>query len=1156
MNDLSVTSRLTVDNSASSLAHLVQSIARLCDASAQAAELLLPMPSLLQTAQALMRAGLQGVMGDHNPDTLFINGRTTQGSLLSSVSLTQAMIQSLAGGPDDFDSGLFEVYTRHDTVDERYLAKHPTVQGLNALFAYAREHLITLYLHQLDEFWSQEVGDFFKTGQVVTRQKAWATLQGVAFGKEVQIAFLEEILDEQDNARLDKMLTLPIEEGAYCVSLSATDQPTALLHTALAIAQQVQSPEALAAQRIEGPVFLLTMVHGIEKFSSLSALNNRLRERWANPLERGYLMEDLLLEQAGQLSAIQEIEVRYSPCRDYWVRVLAKASRAKQVEDYRYLLDTARQRNNASSLLAAVARSQALTYLDDGRRESVHSHMRKAQVLSTPHWLKYASEQDLASYEIFNNEYLRRAAATSHLLAGLESAEQYAISKVEDYIRQHLGYHVDIKNIVVTWDDKWSSPLGELTATYRKTLLECVLEGLPLTEDESTGQVVLPPQSQHPDFTFEFVTKLVADLDVRYQYSRAQEQRYLQPATQQALLHQRDSALALSALGAQMQGHLFCNGDSDRAAELIASVRADQTKQGSVYKMGALEVGCTGNQLRDVIVFSEETDGDTFYVLYAPGAPGRRDMFVFDSWRKLYHEVAGWSATASGRDYLIAQSYAAFREVTAVFMHDVSQKPTHWKDIDVRLMPMASSSFQANVLALINMRLSYDAAELPVMITGDKGQATYSHRRSLASLDACIDFLNRRYAQSMELMSYRSFARLSGEIYLSLSFQNRGIDQTLNPDTVYFDLHSKSRRLLPDFGPYTDLISLTQLLMDDFSYKLDDNAPLYSSINQDLSALSMEIIREVLDAPLGEKYVGILKKEYKDKSHPSYIQRKALFAQRNYFAMYRDILITYLNNEFDQSEYQAMLQLLSTVYPGSPEQARPASGSAGKGSINQFYLNGCLIEGLLVFKCVKSSGADFYRFYTPNAPDGIRFRSQEEFVSSLASLEMGAYCYNRVSYKNQRLIGTFFETLVRSPQLALKSMTLDADERVHDLQYLHSALIDRMIRDVDEQTLSHAEHFAESLYTLVKWTGTILLLPFPPAAFAWGLFHTSVELFRGYQAYIDGDHATAMEYYAWGVFGLVCGASAARDIAKSTPALAETTLRWALKNHVPLLANE
>lgn len=1145
MNDLSVASRFTSPAYVSHSSQISRPLARLCDASAQAAELLSSMPSLRQAARSLISAALLRGGVDYNPDILFLNHRNPEGELLSSVSLTDAMIQTLTDGVDTFGGDFVAVYTRHDTANEAFLARQTDGEGLKAIFAYTSERLSDHYLDLLDEFWSQDIKNPDSTGRLITRQKRWASLQGKAFFSEMEISLLNGNLDEQDKARLEWILDQPVEEGLHRVSLLAQDRTPALLHSTFVISLTSQTGEILSPANSTGPVLLLTAMHGVEKFSSLSLLNEKLHKRLSDSGERSALLADLLLSQVDLFSEASDIEIQYSLASGDLIRNLVKAMRAKQMDDFHFLIKNAAGKD-VSSFLSTVHMSQIFAPFDEARRQSFHLHMQRLQALSTPHWLKHASDHEKAGYEVFAKEYRDRAEAASQLLAGLESLEDYALLKIDDYIRQHLGYRVDPRKVFIIVKDRWSSPTGDLTPFYRKSLFEYALNGLPLIAVEADARVELPRGSNHPRFTFEFVKELVADLDLRHQYRHELEARYRQPDTQRALLHQRDSALALSTWAAKLQHHI-----SEKSVELVWALRADRQQQGATRKAEALEVGGMGNQLRDVIVFSEETDTDQHYVLYAPGAPGGRDIFEFGSWLQLYHEVALWSATPSGRDYLIAQSMQSAREATAAFMQAVILKPTSWKPEHVRRVASQDSNFQDSMSALINTQIDYQLADLPRVVGGERNTSTYKYRRQLALCEARIQFLQKSYKNSMQLISYRHFARLSGEIYISNVLKRKGVDLVVNPDTVYFDLHSRTRRLQPDFGPHTDLVSLTQLLMNDFIYNLDERAPMYSSTGQDLSELSMPVIKEVLGAPLGERYIDILKEDYGDRHHPDHAKRRALFAQRSFFEMRRDMLITYLENGFTEAQYQWAINLLSTVYPDHLDSSRHLERGAGNSSLNQFYLNGRLIEGVYVFKHNGTDEADYNLIYTPNAPDGICFRNYAVFTLTLNSPGMDAYYYNRVSYKNQPAIGTFFSELARNPQQALKLLTFDANDRVRDLQVLHDAMIKRMIEDVDEQSLSKSETFAEDLYTLVKWTGNILLLPFPPVALAWGFLHTSIDLARGYLAYRDGDRAAATEYYAWGVFGLVLGAFGAKDLAKSSAGLGLKALSWAMRKSHP-----
>lgn len=1148
MNDLSVASLFISRDSDSATSRLSLPLANLCSASAQADELLKSMPDLRHAMRGLLRTALRRVGVNDSPDMLFLNTRTMDGSLLSSTSLTEAMIQALLDGVAVLDGELLAVYTRHDSVDSQFLAGHIDLERLKQVFTQTTESLSDHFLHLMNEFWSQPMDSPGSPDHKIVPQVEWSSLQLTAMINEVELGLLKGDLDQQDKARLRSVLSNTRGEGAHSISLVADGQSAAPLNSTFVITRKPQASRTLTVENSEGPVFLLTAIHGVEKFDSLSVLDQTLRERFLDPQARAFLLDDLQLQLADQLSTATQIECEYRPNSGYLVHLMVRALRVKQAEDCRWLLAKASESKDVASLLKSVQGVQSLAWFDDARRHSFHSHVQYLQALTTPHWLKYSNEGDKASYELFEDEYRLRAATANQLLTGLESLEGYALSKIDDYLLQHLGYSVDPTQVFITLQDKWPSSTGELSATYRKSLLDYALNGLPITSDDAAAQISLPPGDEHPAFTFSFVNELIAQLDLRYQYFQALKARYLLPETQRAMLHQRDSALALSALAAQLQGHLHLVDGSDRAVELIALIRADGEKQGAVLQMGALEVGAEGNRLRDAIVFSDVTETDAHYVLYMPGAPVGRDMFVFDSWRKLYHEVAGWAATPNGRAFFVSQNAPDRRESITAFMQAVGGKAINWKEEDIRFIPM-HGDYQSNLTELINAKIKHELAELPVVIAGERSAATYNRRRQLAVLDARIDFLNRTYASHMNLISYSEYARRAGEAEIL-----KRLNQTIDPDTVFFDLYSLARRPQPDFGAYTDLISLTQLLMNDFKYHLDDRAPMYSSIGQNLSTLSMDIVQQILSEPAGEKYIDILKQDYGDRSNPDYLRRRGLFAQRKYFEVYRDLLITHLEGGFSQEQYQWALMLLSTVYPGATSNTPPPTSLLGNSSLNAFYLNGRLIEGVMVFKRQKAGAPDFSLLYTPEAPDGIRFRSPEEFISTLTSPGMDAYYYNRVSYKAQPSIGTLFQELSKNKERALQSLTFDDDEKIRDLPRLHDAMIRRMIQDVDEQSLSKAEAFAEALYNVVKWTGTILLIPFPPAAVAWGFLNTSITLARGYLAYLDGDRATAGEYYVLGVVGLALGALGTNDLALSTHGLGYKTMSWVAKKSVSRIA--
>jgi hypothetical protein len=1004
----------------------------------------------------------------------------------------------------------------------------------------------------LDEFWSQAVIDPAAAQQNVTRQRAWESLQGTAFRHAAEISFLSGVIDARDKDRLARMLSRPVDEGVYQISFAAQDQAPALLHSAFVITLLPQATAELNPENSQGAVCLLTAAHGVEKFSSLSRLNETLRERFAESEEGALLVADLSLRQAMQLARETDIEVRYSRCSDYLTRTMASAVRARQIEDFSFLLDNVGQCDGIPQWLDSMNSCQSLEHLDTARHSNIRKHMESQQELSTPHWLgRDASEADRNAHDIYAAQCRRRADEAGRLLKGLESLEGYALNKIDAYIRQHLGYTVDPKKVFITVQDKWPSPLGDLKPVYRKSLFDYALDGLPWTESDEAARIELPVDSEHPALNLAFVRSLVLDLDLRSQYGIQQQARYQSPEVQRALLHQRDSMIALSAWSAKMQGHFLIDNNReqhDRSLELIWSIRGDVSKSGAILSLGWLEVGWAGNRLRDVIVFREQTQTDEHYVLYAPGAPGDRDMLEFSTWTALFHEVAQWSKKPAGIEYVVKQTPARYRDATLAFMQKVNLKPVLWTREQVIFSPCSGPDFSTNLTAMINEKIREDLDENPVDFHLDK---PHRYRNQLALVNARIQWVEQAYQLSMGLISYARFARLAGEEYIKSRLKQRGIHQTINPDTVYFDLDNDRPKADPDVGPGTSLVTLTQLIMNDFSYSLPDTSLMYSSIDQDLSNLTKDIVEGLLEQYTGEMYINIIKEDYR-KNNNQFFRRRALFAQRQYYLMYRDILLAYLRGQFDDALYKWMLQLLATLFPGRPDHT--------SGSINLFRLNGNLIEGVYVFKSAQSD-PQHDLVYTPEAPDGIRFRSYSECTESLLQENMQRYYYERVTYNRQRSMGTLFDNLWRNRESTMKKLVLEGTEKITDLAALHDALIERIIFDVDEQSLSSGEELAEIAWANVRKVMGIILKPFPPLAVAWNIVVAAVDFTRSYLAYLDGDRATATDFYIGGLWSLISGYKTARKIGKPKGDSKQQgndflrLIKWVQKQRRPASAN-
>jgi hypothetical protein len=132
---------------------------------------------------------------------------------------------------------------------------------------------------------------------------------------------------------------------------------------------------------------------------------------------------------------------------------------------------------------------------------------------------------------------------------------------------------------------------------------------------------------------------------------------------------------------------------------------------------------------------------------------------------------------------------------------------------------------------------------------------------------------------------------------------------------------------------------------------------------------------------------------------------------------------------------------------------------------------------------------------------------------------MAEYYFQRAAFRDQRVIGSLLASHQQpnSDDRLEASIRIVPEYRVTHFGDFYDGMIQRIIDDVDEQSESVTETAARYLYTIIKWVGTIALMPFPGASLAWGILHSSIDLARGVLAYRDGDRATASVFFlsAW-----------------------------------------
>lgn len=1111
-------------------------------------------PSLRDVARTHLSQRLKGVVATPNPDIFFINTRAMDGSISRSLSLTDALLQALIHGVSSLDDGPVDIYVHHDSVHEAHRVLNLSLAETLRVFGELVLSLPSAYKDLLDDFWAKNPQKFlglpgFLHGVTDTHHGVVSDLQAMALYHEVELNLAEGVYTAEEEDRLSDVIHDVSLSGIYTLSLGLPDGLSAPLTSVFVITQMSQTVDPLSSENSSGTVFLLTPARGFEKFDSLTLLEGTLIERLANVEEREPLLQDLLYRDRALLvendAALSGLRPGYSALDRRLLHSRTLNLRHKQIQDFEFTLTRARQnKEDVSTFLQKVGDIQYLKSFDTALQRQFITFSNHEQQKAMPHWLKYAPQAEKASYLALQAECLRREQALSQLLVGLESLETYAQSEIDEYVRQHLGYSVDPAQLFITFSDKSQLWIGDFHAPLRKSLLAFAIDGLPARGGLLAPDLEIPEDSCHPAWNVEFVETMFAELDVRHRYAQALRARYRDPKTHKAMVHLGNSTLALSALAAKLQSII-----TDDDLELITLLREGTTKVGAQLTIGGVMLGVTGTLLNDLVVFHERNETGEHYVLYAPGAPEGRDMFSFDSWHKVSWTIGGWLKTSAGVCYLADRTPADLREKAASFLLSIQEKPTQWQEQSVIFARLPQTLKTEDFWRRsVDKKVEDYLADVATAAPFDDNAGSYGDRRTLAALDAQIAAVEAAYASVTPLKSYREYARDEGKRLLTLYLARQGVHQAVDPETVYVDLEKDAHHSVPDFSEYTSLQPLTRFFMQGRSSHnaFHEAAALHSSVGQDLSVLPSHVITDALKHEVGETYIALLKTNLLNPQDVRYARRRTLYATRLELQMRRAALIELMHGRLDPDQYRWLNHLILGVSKSGPADEAPSPELIDSSSMSTLHFKRLPVEGVFRFKDFKGMLPAYDLIYTPNAPDGVLFREAQSIARSMQSPGMAEYYYGRVRYQDQPHVIAMIDAInqtsdIRDPLPIVDNLLVGTEiaptDRIADLETLYVEMLERMITDVDNQSVSGMEVLADRIYTAMKWIGTILLIPFPPAALAWSYLHTMIDFARGVVAYATGDRATATTFFAWGMFGMWFGLSGVDNGFKNQPSL-------------------
>jgi hypothetical protein len=1134
MNDLSVASPVASETFEQITLHM----AAITEASAGCQHILTQNQSFREKATLMLRPRLENIgrrtgLAIFNPDAIFFNRRLMNSSF-SSISMTDLLIElvrphtSLA----EFREGAF--YTRIDSLDPAHAVTAVQNQELLETVEWVAKRLVSSYRTDLTELWSTKVdhpGDperFASTEQILIEQKRSALMS------EITLCGYAQRLSSAEQDRLNSAVSGESTEGVFALSGVATDGTLIMMPSVYVVSEPVQNPTGLS-----GGVFLVMPSAGIERFESMDELREALSMRISKPDCEHCLRDLMLLEDQARLTGGETITPdawQFEATDDPLLNLHVQAVQHKQMEDFQFLLR--RKESVAAAFHADLDRVQVCAHVDDAMGRRFNALTQEMEELVQPHWRRYADQEKKDYLMALEKAHQERKNTVDGLLKGVESINVFAHDEITGYIHRHFGCFIDPNDVQLTLRDSMELDDGEmLDMTYRKSLLEYAVKGIPAID--GTMEVSPAPVDLHTEFSDSFVRAMIDELNLPQRYEALLRERYTNEETLRAMTHHRDSAIALGAWAALMQGHIR----QDRSRDLIHMIRADASTAGVQYNMGSLHLAETGARFKDLIVFEEKTDSDEHYVLYAPGASNGQDFFEFSSWRQLCFGVGGWLTTESGCAYVHEQLAGPGEGASNAFISNVLLKPVLWGPDSCVFMRCTGGDYERDLSQLVSAKAVRTVDALKQALPAKIHQTSFANLSILALMEARMEALNAEFVRlSPGLTSLRDYVHTQTSRILNQFLSRQGYKRVIDPDTLYVGLGLPYQES-PDFSAYTELQNVTDLMMfgSEDILKYRPQIHLYSSTGLDVTKLPEGFIgflsQQIETADLGAGYMDFLTSEFLGRQSPVYYRRRAVMAKRVQYDMMRRSLKAFLNGSLSDPQYSWVRQTIIGL-----NQSAPDVQSNETSCVSAFKIAGRIIEGVYIFRDFSTSDRDYNLLYTPDSPDGISFRPLTDYADLLASATMRSYYYGRAAYDGQPAVGTFFDDLLRGKKSDPEDIRIvnRPEARIIDAQHIYGDMIGRMIADADSQIESVAEKRLALAWLIIKWTGTVLLLPFPVVSFAWDVVTTTVTFIQAFDAYAAGDRATALPLFVFGVLGLVSGGDSVRAFVAAGQGLAKT----------------
>lgn len=1061
-------------------------------------ELMSKPPSFKEVARDLLAQRLEAINQISNPDLFVVSWVNERSGALESMSLTDVFILAICQGTEVFRYPGLRIDFRSSTWGNRPVPVF-ALQQFKDHCEYLIPKVWPTYESSIDGHWNAQV----TVEGVVADQPAWSGTRRRLLDRIMSLLELQELVTAVSAGVLGE------DEAVLCRHvIGSTSDPEMICSVGINlpdIGDQLFIGGYVIAHNVDlnsetgGPLYLFEVTRGWRKFDSVAALKRDIFERLSEDEHREALCTSLSRKAADHLEEYQadlsRIGVFIRPASLGLPQQLFQSVCAKQWDDTAYEVAAVTESKDSIDLfLNELSEVFAMSDLQEGFLYRLSQLLAINSEESEPQWLREADADSKRMYAERADSAYKADEYVAELLDAVGDRDVYASAAIRDYLQTAMGYSVGPASVAVKIVESLSLNKGPIKIEHSCSLLELVIEGMPSLESDAIIEVSLPRGYEHPEFNGAFIQRMVKDLNIAHLYAEALVSRHREPVFRHALAEVYAKGFALSALAAKLQKHI-----DETTYHLLETLQTASSLAPNVV-IGRLYLKQSLQAFGDAYVI-QITGQDSRYVLFAPGAP-ERDVHEFESWSQLSTHVFGWLEKPGGTAYIHEQTVIKTGDSSGRYLEQLLLKPNDWREDYLIFTAMPARTLKDALSSVADNKVNRMLHRNDVVSVSRLASAQPGFAQRLITLDFRIRGLKKELDGRSGVRPYADVAHLECQKLISTHLQMS--EEAIDPDTVLFDLRQNpDPSTPPEFGPYSPLVSLTELYMEGYSledYRFRSDALMYSTVGQDLSGLTPEFIDNMIrTSTLPDRYLKTVSGEMDMSVHVNKV-RCSISTRLLQYEMQRNATRELMLSRISPKQYDLVMSLRD-------------SATQGKKGLRLVPLS--IIEDVHVFGnyLVYIEGNDDLALrvaYTPQAPDGVVFRPAHDVIKSLRLPGMSHYIYartqsgklgamNRVLKHIQTLDpskSTPYE--VRREAVAFTTPTDWRRSYTNQLKHIYA--------DVARLTETRTERAILGWYLFARNKGKRVVKVMPKnVQLFWHLFHGGIDLMRAAYAHDAGN---------------------------------------------------